>query len=1153
MSIPGPLDLNTQLVTSSFTGETNPHNIILKNTMWVVFTRNNNIRIREYKGIRIDPDIITSNIDQFTISNSLDNFGIISLNKFLLWTVEDGKLYVTEIEPFIEKEPIIGTKTLFLNDVNVVKVNVFKNNEINIILLDTDADFGQKLSFKIYPALNLPSNFNKILDWGNGNFDTTREFDNIGMFKDINNNELLISYSKSGSPLNINLDEYTFIILPVNTNISGSAKISAIVTIEPIILPFVSKTPDAEKDLFLKECAGSPGVKIKIIDNSKIDLSNIPNSVAGIVGFSSNGPFNRIIRISSTSQIDKILGNGFNNSEFNQGLYASRAILNNGGFVEFVRPYGETIDPLSLTDRELKSDAYVFKYNYNTLSKNNIDIDFFSATRHSIDGYKDISLGNFGNREIFTAQKAILEGKNFDFTLDKNEISSVGVNEIALFSIINEDPTTSISAESENDTSADKLIVSFAGYKIARRVTDSIQFTSLPSIGDKFSTIDENGIVRQFVFVSTITTGLNIQIGTSTSTTLDNIKLALTNNMVNHTFTKINNKILGSVYFGTKDQYNEFTQNIIFSVIIGSAFTTGISIVDEDAYIIDSSIGRRFLELGLADETYAKESFNGNLLKKYILNNDGKMVAKLYLMVDYIYGGTVYSFSGTIIPYTYNAIDLYIKREADSVSNNFQFIVNNNTDLVTATTNINFNLANVKNTIEVKVTSSSNIVLSGIPVNIDGITSFSSGDMILVNGQTNKIQNGVYTISSGVWVRSQGANKNSDFNTDMFIYVNSGIIYINTYWKVSTQYSDVMLESTQIRFYQDSNQQPLGFITKVAFDENDPAYINSAEWQYVPSSQLSSETMSAAWELFLDKEKSQADFLVASGTCIKNLFYKNKEELDYNVISAMLRICELRKDMFAIFDGVDELNIDIALQKMIGVGSFGDRGRWGAIFDGRSIFNDKSYTKLEVRAVKSIEVGAIITNNRRGGIYWIPPAGKDFGTIPQALANRQTYIRRFNSADDTSSDVSKLYSACINPTRLLKSTPVIYGQRTMLKKDNDLNRLNVTMLIAGLHKRLSNFLDNKMLKLNTYSLRLSVREELTNILNKIKSANPPGLTSFEVRCDDSNNTKETICQNKLIIDIYLNPTKSAECIILRTTIQRTEKELILSDFQLKIQ
>jgi hypothetical protein len=297
--------------------------------------------------------------------------------------------------------------------------------------------------------------------------------------------------------------------------------------------------------------------------------------------------------------------------------------------------------------------------------------------------------------------------------------------------------------------------------------------------------------------------------------------------------------------------------------------------------------------------------------------------------------------------------------------------------------------------------------------------------------------------------------------------------------------------------------------------------------------------ISNAWQLFLDKDSASADMLVSAGTAISNLFVKNLETINFTVMDAMLGICEKRKDLFAIFDGVDEVKITTALKKMVGIGSQGDISRWGALFDGRSIFYDSVYTKLNVEAVKSIEVAAIITLNRAANVYWLPPAGYETGSIPAALSSRQKYNRSYNYADDATSDIARLYDANINPTRVNDLGQFIYGQKTMLKRSTALNRLNVIMLIAGIHKRFSNFLERKVFQLNTPSLRNGITAELQSQLELIKSANPAGLTEGVVICDKTNNDDDIIDSNQLIVDIFLQPTRTAEFITLRTTVQRT--------------
>jgi phage tail sheath protein FI len=62
-------------------------------------------------------------------------------------------------------------------------------------------------------------------------------------------------------------------------------------------------------------------------------------------------------------------------------------------------------------------------------------------------------------------------------------------------------------------------------------------------------------------------------------------------------------------------------------------------------------------------------------------------------------------------------------------------------------------------------------------------------------------------------------------------------------------------------------------------------------------------------------------------------------------------------------------------------------------------------------------------------------------------------------------------------------------------------------------------------------------------LELIKSANPQGITAGKVICDETNNTPDIIDSNQLIVDVVIQPTRAAEYITLRTTVQRTGADL----------
>ena len=328
-----------------------------------------------------------------------------------------------------------------------------------------------------------------------------------------------------------------------------------------------------------------------------------------------------------------------------------------------------------------------------------------------------------------------------------------------------------------------------------------------------------------------------------------------------------------------------------------------------------------------------------------------------------------------------------------------------------------------------------------------------------------------------------------------------------------------------------------GSYTAIAFNDEDPAIVNDAVWTYDPQNNNSGSTLATVWNLFVNKDASDVSMLVAAGMGINNPFTKKYETLNTQVMQAMINVCESRKDCFCLFDGVYEPDITKAVTKMIGAGHL-SLGRWGAIYDGRGVFQDSLYTNSQVDCMKSIQLAAIITANRQGGVFWIPPAG-DEAYVPSAWGTKERFTRSY-SAEDKNCDHAKLSDIHVNATRVNKDGIRIWGDFTCQMEDTAFNQIHVTMLVAGIHKMFYKYLDHKVFKLNTTVLRAQITSDLQDKLNNIKRQNPPGLIEGKVICDDTNNTPELIDQNFLIVDLKLLPPKSTRWIILRTSVESTK-------------
>lgn len=325
--------------------------------------------------------------------------------------------------------------------------------------------------------------------------------------------------------------------------------------------------------------------------------------------------------------------------------------------------------------------------------------------------------------------------------------------------------------------------------------------------------------------------------------------------------------------------------------------------------------------------------------------------------------------------------------------------------------------------------------------------------------------------------------------------------------------------------------------TMLAYDERDPAIVHDAIWEYSPANNGDSATLANAWNLFLDKDGTDVSMLIGAGTGVKNLFMKNRETLDGTVISAILNVCELRKDCFAILDGVGEANIETTLKKMIGSQGFGVKGRWGAIYDGRGVFFDSYYTLMNVEVVKSVQMASIITANSANGIWWLPPAGEINAVVPTEWGATEKYPRTFKYPEDTDSDIARLTEIRVNPTRYNSRGMFIWGDFTMQKDSTAFDQIHVAMLLAGIHKMFYHYLDRKVFQLNTTNLRTNIQSDLQAQLDAIMNANPSGLYSGTAICDDTNNTADVIDRNELHVDLRLKPTKTSRWITLRTIVE----------------
>ncbi len=124
-----------------------------------------------------------------------------------------------------------------------------------------------------------------------------------------------------------------------------------------------------------------------------------------------------------------------------------------------------------------------------------------------------------------------------------------------------------------------------------------------------------------------------------------------------------------------------------------------------------------------------------------------------------------------------------------------------------------------------------------------------------------------------------------------------------------------------------------------------------------------------------------------------------------------------------------------------------------------------------------------------------------------------------------------MYIANVNPIATFPGTGVVvYGQKTLQKAASALDRINVRRLLIALKGYISQVANNLVFEQNSIATRNNFLAQVNPYLQSVQQRQ--GLYAFKVVMDDSNNTPDVIDRNQLVGQIYLQPTKTAEFILL---------------------
>ena len=153
---------------------------------------------------------------------------------------------------------------------------------------------------------------------------------------------------------------------------------------------------------------------------------------------------------------------------------------------------------------------------------------------------------------------------------------------------------------------------------------------------------------------------------------------------------------------------------------------------------------------------------------------------------------------------------------------------------------------------------------------------------------------------------------------------------------------------------------------------------------------------------------------------------------------------------------------------------------------------------------------------------WFAPAGLVRGALGSVVRAERKL---------TSGNRDTLYEANVNPIATFPgSGVVVFGQKTLQKRASALDRVNVRRLLIALKSYIVQVSDALVFEQNTNSTRNNFLAQVNPYLESVQQRQ--GLYAFKVVMDASNNTPDVIDRNELVGQIYLQPTKTAEFVIL---------------------
>ena len=265
----------------------------------------------------------------------------------------------------------------------------------------------------------------------------------------------------------------------------------------------------------------------------------------------------------------------------------------------------------------------------------------------------------------------------------------------------------------------------------------------------------------------------------------------------------------------------------------------------------------------------------------------------------------------------------------------------------------------------------------------------------------------------------------------------------------------------------------------------------------------------------------------------------NTEEYQFNIISApglvyelaghntqldsLISISETRGDCIAVVDLVEHGDtVSGATTQAANINSSYAASYWPWL-------QTQSATGRNEWIPASVVIPGVYAFTDNSSAPWFAPAGLVRGGITGVI---QAERRLTRTQRDT------LYSKKVNPIASFPGQGIsVFGQKTLQTKASALDRVNVRRLLIELKKFIGDQARNLVFEQNTIATRNRFLATVNPYLESVVQRQ--GLYAYRVVMDDTNNTADVVDRNQLIGQIFIQPAKTAEFIVLDFTIEPT--------------